>query len=223
MACLPVAAVVSVALPSGCGIDYARELYRGLREAGDEFDCVIVGGDTGSWAGALAVSVTILGRSAGIQPITRAGAAPGQNIFVTGPLGGSLLGRHVEFVPRIDLARVLAETGQITAMIDVSDGLSRDIGHICRQSGVGAVIDAASIPIHDDAMAMFRLDHRPPLEHALNDGEDHELIFTAREDLADLRSLGVVQIGVTTPGSGVWLETQGRREPLKARGWEHRL
>jgi thiamine-monophosphate kinase len=223
MACLPAAAVVSVALPADCGIDYAREIYRGLRDAADPFDCAIVGGDTGTWAGALAVSVTILGRSAGISPITRAGATAGQGIFVTGPLGGSLLGRHLEFVPRVHLARLLAETGQISAMIDISDGLSRDIGHICRQSGVGAVIDAAKIPIHDDAMAMFRLDHRPPLEHALHDGEDHELLFTTGAAADDLKPLDVIQIGKTTAEPGIWLETNGRREPLVPRGWEHAL
>src|SRR3954451_22545775 len=92
MACLPAAAVATVALPKGIGVDYAKELYLGLREAADAFDCAIVGGDTASWGGQLVVTVTILGRGAGIEPITRAGAHPGEGVYVTGPLGGSILG-----------------------------------------------------------------------------------------------------------------------------------
>src|SRR3954465_7958744 len=89
MACLPAAAVITFALPAGVGLDYAKELYLGVKEAADHFGCAIVGGDTGSWPQKLAVTVTILGRSAGIQPITRAGAKAGDLLFVSGPLGGS--------------------------------------------------------------------------------------------------------------------------------------
>src|SRR4051794_31274863 len=97
MACLPAAAVVSAALPRGAGIDYAKELYLGMRGAADAFDAAIVGGDTGSWDGRLALSVTILGRSAGIEPVRRSGAKAGDAIYVTGPLGGSIGGRHMTF------------------------------------------------------------------------------------------------------------------------------
>src|SRR5882724_3449214 len=90
MACLPAAAVATVALPKNVGEDYAKELFLGMKQAGEIFDCQIVGGDTGSWNGKLAATVTILGRSAGIQPITRSGAKPGDLICVTGPLGGSV-------------------------------------------------------------------------------------------------------------------------------------
>ncbi len=95
MGCLPAAAVVAVALPKSRPMDDAKELYHGLREAADVFDCLIVGGDTSTWDGKLVVSVTILGRSAGIRPVTRGGAMPGNGIYVTGPLGGSILGRHL--------------------------------------------------------------------------------------------------------------------------------
>src|SRR5256714_8400367 len=84
MACLPAAAVATVALPRGIGMDYAKELYLGLRDAADPFDCPIVGGDTASWPGKLCLTVTILGRSAGVPPVTRAGAKPGDAIYVTG-------------------------------------------------------------------------------------------------------------------------------------------
>ena len=127
MGCLPAAAVVSVALPFGVGVEYAKALYEGIRSAGDRFDCPIIGGDTGSWNGKLAVCVTILGKSEGIQPITRSGARAGDRIFVTGPLGGSILGRHLTFEPRIREGRQLAESGVVSSMIDLSDGLSRDL------------------------------------------------------------------------------------------------
>lgn len=219
MACLPAAAVTTAALPRGIGLDYTKELYLGLREAADPFDCVIVGGDTGSWDGKLVLTVTILGRSAGIQPITRSGAKVGDGIYVTGPLGGSILGRHMTFEPRIALARKLAGTGLVTSMIDLSDGLSRDLPHVCRQSGVGAIVDAASVPIHPDAVVVSR-DGRTPLDHALNDGEDHELLLTGR-----LEGLGlpVTRIGKIVSGSEILLTRECNTEVLKAAGWEHQL
>src|SRR5437763_5801325 len=131
MACLPAAAVATVALPRGTGIEYAKELYIGLREAADPYYCSIVGGDTASWDGKLVVTVSILGRSGGITPITRAGAKPGDGIYVTGSLGGSLLGRHMTFEPRVFLAREIAKKKRAHAMIDISDGLSRDLAQIC--------------------------------------------------------------------------------------------
>lgn len=216
MACLPAGAVACVALPKGCGQDYARELYLGMREAGDAFDCAIVGGDTGSWTGKLILSVTILGRSAGIDPVRRSGAKAGDWIYVTGALGGSILGRHMDFVPRIALARSLAKAHRITAMIDISDGLSRDLAHICRASGVAAEIESERTPVHADALALSAKDGRPALEHALHDGEDHELIFTSPDAIA---MPGVVRIGRATPGEGIRLDGQ----PLTARAWEHTL
>ena len=219
MACLPAAAVTTAALPREVGIDYARELYRGLRDAADPFGCAIVGGDTGSWPGKLALTVTVLGRSAGIEPVTRKGAKAGDSIYVTGALGGSLLGRHMSFEPRIALARQLAGTGRVTAMIDISDGLSRDLGHICRQSGVGAAIEAAAIPIHADALTISA-DGRSPLDHALNDGEDHELLLTGSIDTG---KFAVTRIGEITASREIVIRRDGRTEPFEARGWEHAL
>src|SRR5687768_9893481 len=107
MGCLPAAALATVALPRGASMEYAKELYLGLRDAADPFDCPVVGGDTASWGGKLVLTVTILGRSGGVKPITRSGAKPGDAIFVTGPLGGSMRGRHMTFHPRVVMGRQL--------------------------------------------------------------------------------------------------------------------
>lgn len=219
MACLPAAAVTTAALPRETGLEYAKELYLGLRDAADPFDCVIVGGDTASWNGRLILTVTILGRSAGLTPLTRAGAKAGDGIYVTGPLGGSILGRHMTFQPRIALARTLAQTGRVTAMIDLSDGLARDLRHICCLSGVGAMIDAAQIPIHPDAITVSR-DGKSPLAHALTDGEDHELLLTGRLEGLDLP---VTPIGKITADSQILLNHDGHSGPLPEGGWEHTL
>jgi thiamine-monophosphate kinase len=220
MACLPTAALASVALPKGSGVDYACELYKGLRAAADPFDCVIVGGDTGSWQGKLAMSVTILGRSAGIAPVTRSGARPGDRLYVTGPLGGSLLGRHMHFSPRVHLARELAARGRVTAMIDLSDGLARDLRHICHESGVGAIVDADCIPIHDDARQLASQHGVDPLTHAIGDGEDYELLLTSPDDLS---RFGAQPIGEVTADRGILLRSGTDLTPLASRGWEHSL
>jgi len=174
------------------------------------------------------MTVTILGRSDGIKPVTRSGAKVGDAIYVTGPLGGSLSGRHMNFTPRIKPARVLAREFRVHSMIDISDGLSRDLRHICEQSGVGAVIDAAAIPVHEDAIEARR-DGRAPIEHALHDGEDHELLFTMpgpnKRVGVKLMADGceLIWIGHITKEQQIMLEVKGEQKPLEARGWEHRL
>jgi thiamine-monophosphate kinase len=218
MGCLPVAAVATVALSRNTGLNYARELYLGLREAADPYDCQIVGGDTASWPGKLAMTVSILGRSAGTAPVTRSGARPGDGIYVTGPLGGSILGRHMTFLPRIREGRQLAQSGVVSAMIDLSDGLSRDLDHICGNSGVGAILEAQAVPIHEDALALSSRDGVDPLDHALHDGEDHELLFTARAS----PPLGA-RIGTIQAEKGIFLRRNGRILALPARGWEHAM
>jgi len=210
MACLPVAALVSVALARGTSIELAKQLYVGLNEAGGEFDCAIVGGDTSAWDGKLALTVAIIARSDGITPITRAGAKVGDHVFVTGPLGGSLAsGRHLTFTPRIALAREIASTGRVTAMIDISDGLSRDLRQICRASGVTALVDASRVPIHADADG---------LEAALHDGEDHELLFTATPEFSHPSCTRIGTI-IANESPTVLLEQEGRRTELPDRGW----
>lgn len=212
MACLPVAALVSWALPRGTDPDYVKQLYTGMKQAAEVFGCQIIGGDTGVWDQKLAVTVTILGRSGGVTPVCRSGARVGDTIYVTGPLGGSILGRHLRFVPRIHHARHLATKYKLHAMIDISDGLSRDLAHICRESKVGVVLEAPLIPIHDDARQL----PGDPLMHALHDGEDHELCLAAPDGIQE-----AIRIGTVVEGSGVWLKQNGRCHPLEKGGFEH--
>jgi thiamine-monophosphate kinase len=216
MGCLPAAAVVAVALPKVVSIEYAQQLYVGLRDAAGAYDCPIVGGDTATWEGKLVVSVTILGRSYGVRPVTRGGAIAGNEIYVTGPLGGSILGRHLTFEPRVALGRKLA--GVATAMIDLSDGLSRDLGHICWASGVGAVIESKLVPIHSDAVELSRRDGVSALEHALNDGEDYELLLTGPAGIG-----GAIRVGRIVSEPGIYLIENGAMQPLQTRGWQHEM
>ena len=229
MASLPLGAVASVALPRNISTEAAQEIYHGMRSAGDVFHCPLIGGDVGVWDGALVISVTVLGRPAGIRPILRSGARPGDAICVTGALGAAWRSRrHLEFLPRINEARILASRHEIHAMIDLSDGLSRDLAHICAESKVAGEILETEIPVHPEAEALATPD-RSGVQAALNDGEDYELLFTLPEDEARqlLRDqplpVKVTRIGTVVAGSGVTIiKPDGTRAPLEAQGWEHK-
>ncbi len=120
------------------------------------------------------------------------------------------------FQPRVLEARQLAQTGLVTAMIDISDGLSRDLRHICRESNVGASIRSNEIPIHPDADTLSRQTCRYPIEHALHDGEDYELLFTTSEE----QPFGY-WIGTITEGTEI--VDEDRVVSMEPKGWEHKL
>lgn len=227
MAGRPVAAVVSVGLPRRGGLDIAKELYLGLREMTDTFDTILVGGDTNSWEGPLAISVTVLGEATELGPVRRSGARPGDWLMVTGPLGGSILGKHLDFTPRVREALALHAAAPLHAMIDISDGLAADVNHLCEESRCGAVLRAESIPTTKEARAMN--DGRSPLVHALGDGEDFELAFAVApkdgqrlETTQPVPSVTLVHIGEFVD-SGLWLEENGTRRAQPPTGYVHEL
>ena len=179
----------------------------------------------------MVVCVTIVGAATVLGPVRRSGAEPGDVVFVTGPLGGGSLGRHLDPKPRIEEASLLIESSRIHSMIDVSDGLLADLGHILADSGgLGATLDADAIPIHEDAFILSRLDGVSPLEHALHDGEDFELCFTVPAGgVARLveRSTGRValfRIGTIDERPGLRLrEANGDERGVDPKGFDHFL
>ncbi|MFV0446558.1 MAG: thiamine-phosphate kinase [Planctomycetaceae bacterium] len=229
MAGRPEAAFVAVLLPRRLGADCARELVLGMRPLADEYGVAIAGGDTNVWDGPLVVSVTLLGSCGCAGAVRRSGAQSGDWLFVTGALGGSLFGRHLHVQPRIREALELSEAVDLHAMLDLSDGLSRDLPHLTIEQGLGAILLAERIPIHADVPATQSADQR--LTHALNDGEDFELLFAVSpEDGQRLLERNVVDlplshIGEVTTGPAVCQLQQldGRLVPLPAAGYEHQF
>src|SRR5262249_29911529 len=225
MAGQPVAAVVSVGLPRRGGRALAEDLYLGLHDVASAFDTAIVGGDTNSWDGPLVISVSVLGEATEKGPVRRSGARPGDWLLVTGPLGGSIRGKHLTFTPRVREALVLNSMADVHAMIDISDGLAADLNHICKESGCGAVLRAEHIPISEDAHALN--DGKSPLDHALSDGEDFELVFALSPGDAQrlLASQPVPGIQLVHVGEcverGLWLEENASRRVLLPRGYVH--
>jgi thiamine-monophosphate kinase len=227
MASRPIAAVVSVGLPRKGGRALAEELYLGLRETADAFDTAVVGGDTNSWDGPLVVSVTVLGEVTGRGPVRRGGARVGDWLLLTGPVGGSILGKHLDFTPRVREALQLHALADLHAMIDVSDGLAADVWHLCTESRCGAVLRAESIPLTPEASQIP--DGRTPLEHGLGDGEDFELAFAVSPedgrrllDAQPVPGIRLAHVGEFVE-QGLWLEEQRCRRPLEPTGYVHEL
>jgi thiamine-monophosphate kinase len=223
MAGIPVAAVVGVVVPRNtpsAGMDALQDLHAGLHEMADAFGMPIVGGDTNSWNGPFVISVTVFGEATERGPVLRSGAKPGDWLIVTGPCGGSILGRHLEVAPRVTEALALHAAADLHAMIDVSDGLAADLNHILEESGCGAVVSAEAIPIHPDAIENSKRSGKSPLQHALGDGEDFELVFAVSpadgERLVRERP-ELAKIGECVE-NGLWIEEDGTRRPLQPTG-----
>jgi thiamine-monophosphate kinase len=233
MACFPTAAFVSIAVPKAmkmpCG-EFLDELYAGIESLTDQFSFTLAGGDTNSWNGPFAINVCLTGTPMGERPVLRSGAQPGDRLFVTGPLGGSLLfGRHLTFEPRLKLAEWLTEHAYVNAMMDLSDGLSMDLSRMMEASRTGAVIRSESIPIHPEVPTNMSQERR--LSSALSDGEDFELLFS----LADSSATAIIEkaahsgmtfheIGHVTADSRIQLlSSDGTSRPMNLAGWQHEL
>jgi thiamine-monophosphate kinase len=239
--------MTALGIPPSLTVEDIGAFYRGANACLKKFGAVLVGGDTCRSRKGFVITVTLLGEMARKRIITRSGARPGDLIFVTGTLGDSAAGleilrsadcgvrskkpecrklieKHLKPFPRVAEGMKLAAAGAASAMIDVSDGLSSDLVHICEQSRVGVELFAEKVPLSKHLLSMKTL-QRPALEYALSGGEDYELLFTVpREKAGRLRSirLKVTEIGRVVKGTGMRLfGDDGRRTPLRASGYDH--
>lgn len=231
MAARPEALVAAVALPRSSGAALGQGLLDGMLACAAEHGATLAGGDTNSWDGPLAISITALGSVPPGKAWRRDGARPGDLLVVSGACGGSLLGRHLAVAPRCREALLIADRFEVHAAIDLSDGLSLDLARMMQASGTAAVLDLAAVPIHADAvrMAVRPGDGRSPLDHALADGEDFELLLAlpAAEatrlaaEARDLLGIPFTVIGEVVEGTGLWARTATGTTPLTPRGYEH--
>lgn len=229
MAATPVAAFVALNVPKDiASADFSRQLLRGMLPLASKYNCPIAGGDTNVTAGPLTISVTALGSVANHTAWLRSGAQPGDTLLVTGKLGGSLLGHHLTFEPRVREALTLREAYTIHAAMDISDGLPLDLSRLLQQSGCGGTLDLPHIPIAPAANERARTSGKTPLGHALGDGEDFELLLSAppevaKQMLADAPlACGLTAIGQCTAELGLrGRDAAGNESPLAATGFEH--
>lgn len=224
----PRMAYLSVAWPKSLADQAADEFQAGFLELATEFGVALAGGDTNFWSGPLVVNVTVVGTAGAGGVISRGGARPGDIVCVTGALGDSLkTGEHLRFVPRVREVAALVAVCQPTAMVDISDGLATDLGHVLAASGVGACLDLAALPM---APTLGGLGREEAVRRALTDGEDFELCMTLRpEDAAGIlaQNIGgcpVIPIGVVEAASGLRGRWPGEEaELLAVKGYEHGL
>lgn len=232
MAGTPTAALVTLGLPRDFAPRFVEAIYTGMTALASRWQTSIVGGETTTSPERLFLSLALLGTVAKGKCPLRSGARPGDAIHVTGELGGSLAGRHLEFEPRLAEARWLAEHFDLHALIDLSDGLAGDLRHVLQASHAGAELLATAIPISAAARQQARGESsaKPPLLAALTDGEDFELLFTLpaaqavplldawRQRFPALR-LSCIGKVLAEPGLKI-RDAQGVR-PLTAHGYVH--
>jgi thiamine-monophosphate kinase len=228
----PVAAVVTLGLPRKFDPAFLDAIYDGMNKLARKHHVAIVGGETTTNPDRLLLSIALLGQVDRDKLVTRSGARPGDAIFVTGTLGGSLAGRHLEFEPRLEEARWLASHFAIHSMIDLSDGLAGDLRHVTRASDVGAELLTSSIPVSRAAKLAARssTSSKPALISALTDGEDFELLFTIASRSAvrlldgwklAFPNVPLTCIGKVIPGSEIVLRDKNSVRPLTIHGFEH--
>ena len=237
MAASPRYALCALTLSDDVDAGWTMELFGGMREASDEFACTLIGGNLARGAD-VTVAITVTGEVARGAAVRRGGAKPEDVVVVTGTLGGAAAGRrlarrgapwtedeldaihhHERPAPRVGEAPVLARNGA-TAMIDVSDGLARDLVRLCEASGVGVRLDPATVPAHPAAAE----------GEALGGGEDYELLATmpsagavadAAGELADVFATPLTAIGTITTEGLQTVDDSGKTHPLEPSGWDH--
>jgi len=228
------ACFLSLGLPPNLPQRWVTDFLKGLHQLARKFEVQLAGGDTSS-ARDITADIIVTGQIPAGKAVLRSGARPGDRIFVTGELGGSAAvlkqlyfgkkvkpsssSRHFYPTPRLEVGRWLGQRHKATAMIDLSDGLSVDLAHICEESMVAAIVNSASVPIAPEA----------DLNLALHGGEDYELLFTARRSAkipARIAGVKITEIGEikklkpSTPQIRL-MHPSGKLQPLKPLGWQH--
>jgi thiamine-monophosphate kinase len=221
MGAIPRWALLSLAIPANFPFDELEAFLDGFAEQAASHSVLLVGGDTCGSRSGLVISVTIMGEQYPELMLKRSGAQPGDDIWVSGTVGDSALGlqllqgnateyasdalryvvnRHLDPAPRCRLGQCLATARLVTSMVDISDGLLADLGHICRQSGCGADIDLASAPLSQSFREATASEAYFPWRLAVCGGEDYELCFTApscnRAAIQEISKTAGVQVAV---------------------------
>jgi thiamine-monophosphate kinase len=247
---VPRYALISLGLPPETPVEFVDGLYAGFRVVAEQFGVDIVGGNLAK-SRQLFIDVTLLGEVEPDRPMYRGGARIGDRIIVTGSPGESggglallldpalscppdvaerLLARHQAPTPRVSAGRAVATSGAAHAMIDVSDGLVGDLGHVCEASGVGAVLWSEELPVSDDLRTLGAATGRDPRDWLLFGGEDYELLVVVERERADevvesIRARGVAAtvIGkIVDPERGIVLrEADGRERKIERGGYTH--
>jgi thiamine-monophosphate kinase len=235
----PLAAFLSLSLPAKLPQKWVDQFMKGLLKLAAHFDVPLAGGDTSESPAGVLADIVVVGAVPIKKAILRSGARPGDRIYVSGALGGSeaaldlldskrpkeleagLFRRHFFPVPRISVGRILRQKAIAVSMIDLSDGLSTDLGHICQESGMGAEVWAESVP----RAVIGRPAHQVELGFALHGGEDYELLFTARRGTrvpGKIAGVRISEIGsITRDQRRVLVGPRGARAEFQPRGWEH--
>lgn len=249
MGALALGYVMTTVFPKGVDAGWLERFVAGLAADQKIFGLPLLGGDTVSTPGPMALTLTALGEVEAGRGLVRSGARPGDLLYVSGTIGdgalgllaltgklpevaeadrAALAGRYRLPRPRLALGRALVEHALATAALDVSDGLLGDLGHITQTSGVGARVAAAAVPLSPAAERALKADGSR-LQTILTGGDDYELLFTvpaAREGdiaaLADSLDVGLHRIGHIVEGAGITvLDSRGKTVPVRDSGWQH--
>ncbi len=243
----PLNAVIGLTLNDHWSEDNVLHFYEGLQKCSEVYQCPIAGGDTTWSSGNSVITVTVLGTVPGKKQILRKGSSVDDLIYVSRPLGGSRLGLNLlysgektdsyknailQFLwPEAELNTVqtFINDVQITSMIDISDGLSSELYHLCEAGKTGCLIDAEAIPVHEDVISWCEMEDKDPIDFAFNSGEEYALLFTIPsgnknilEAICYKNGIPITEIGrITSFDDGMHINRNGNLNAFTAKGWDH--
>jgi thiamine-monophosphate kinase len=245
----PRTAFLSIGMKAESKVSFLESFMAGFNALAEKTGIVLAGGDTVESPSLALITITLLGECLTEHVVYRSGARVGDDVWVSGPLGNAAGGlfvlqdkqagashgyedlvlAHQKPMPPLDVGKALGESGLAHAMIDISDGIAKDLDHICQESNTGALLRTASVPMSIELRRLATEVDKSPLDWALHGGEDYELLFTASSaDEEKIISLTTevsgnpaTKIGMIVDEDGVWLETHEGKKPLKPGGFIH--